>query len=133
MLPLCDQVQLVCKLAKAVTSFENNKTWGPTENSSSLTLPELIALVEGTQQIVGAAEQQKENIATGPHAVENGPDRPSFKFDGEGFVLNFCLPNLYFHLSIAYAILRMKGVDVGKWDYLEPFASPYLTTAYNKQ
>jgi hypothetical protein len=33
-------------------------------------------------------------------------------------VNNFVLPNFYFHESIAYAILRHNGVEVGKADYL---------------
>ncbi|KAK4457978.1 hypothetical protein QBC42DRAFT_277835 [Cladorrhinum samala] len=133
MLPLTYQIYMVCKFAKVVTSFENQKTWSSSDEWSNLTLPELIAQVEGTQQIVGAAQQQKEKIAGGPHAIGHGPDRPSFTYDGEGLVLNFCYPNMYFHLSIAYAILRIKGVEVGKWDYLEPFSGSYIDRPKDKQ
>ncbi|MGQ7958101.1 DUF1993 domain-containing protein [Pseudomonas sp. SP16.1] len=40
------------------------------------------------------------------------------KFGGQDYLLNFVLPNFYFHLSIAYAILRHNGVPLGKMDYL---------------
>ncbi|MBI1250139.1 MAG: DUF1993 family protein [Alphaproteobacteria bacterium] len=39
-------------------------------------------------------------------------------FTGEGFLLSFALPNFHFHATTAYDILRMKGVPLGKRDYL---------------
>ena len=41
--------------------------------------------------------------------------------EGLTYLLNRVLPNLYFHVSIAYAILRHNGVDIGKKDYLGEF------------
>jgi hypothetical protein len=40
------------------------------------------------------------------------------RFTSTGYVLGFALPNFYFHVSTAYAILRHKGVPIGKMDYL---------------
>jgi uncharacterized protein len=40
------------------------------------------------------------------------------RFTATGYVLGFALPNFYFHVSTAYAILRHKGVPIGKMDYL---------------
>lgn len=39
-------------------------------------------------------------------------------FTAEGFLLSFALPNFHFHATTAYDILRMKGVPLGKRDYL---------------
>ncbi|KGQ17918.1 DUF2007 domain containing protein [Lysobacter dokdonensis DS-58] len=39
-------------------------------------------------------------------------------FNGQDYVTNYALPNLYFHASIAYAILRTAGVPIGKADWL---------------
>ena len=39
-------------------------------------------------------------------------------FSGQVYLLDFVLPNLYFHITTTYAILRNNGVDVGKRDYL---------------
>lgn len=39
-------------------------------------------------------------------------------FTAEGFVLSFSLPNVHFHAATAYDILRMKGVPLGKRDYM---------------
>ena len=41
-----------------------------------------------------------------------------FKFIGRDYVLNFALPNFYFHVTTAYDLLRWKGVPVNKPDYL---------------
>ena len=44
------------------------------------------------------------------------------RFGGKGsvFLLNFHLPNLYFHAATFYDILRMKGVPLSKMDYMGP-------------
>lgn len=39
-------------------------------------------------------------------------------FTAENFLLSFVLPNFQFHLTTAYAIMRMKGVSLGKMDFL---------------
>jgi hypothetical protein len=39
-------------------------------------------------------------------------------FVGDAFLLHFVLPNLFFHASIAYAILRQAGANIGKNDFL---------------
>lgn len=39
-------------------------------------------------------------------------------FTAENFVLSFSLPNLYFHATTGYDILRMQGVSIGKRDYM---------------
>ena len=41
-----------------------------------------------------------------------------FKFTGLTFLLNFCLPNFYFHAATSYDILRHAGVDLGKRDFM---------------
>lgn len=40
------------------------------------------------------------------------------QFDGETFLKHYALPNFYFHVTTAYALLRQAGVDLGKADYL---------------
>jgi hypothetical protein len=44
--------------------------------------------------------------------------RGSMDFTGSSYVLGFVLPNFYFHITTAYALLRMRGVPIGKMDYL---------------
>ena len=40
------------------------------------------------------------------------------KFDGQSYLLHFVLPNLFFHSTTAYAILREAGVALGKTDFI---------------
>lgn len=42
----------------------------------------------------------------------------SYAFKGSSYVLDFALPNFYFHVTTAYDLLRHKGVPIGKRDYL---------------
>jgi len=42
-------------------------------------------------------------------------------FTAPDFMLSFTQPNFYFHATIAYAILRMRGADIGKSDFLGQF------------
>jgi uncharacterized protein len=37
---------------------------------------------------------------------------------GDDYLIHFVLPNFYFHMTAAYAILRHSGVEIGKLDYL---------------
>jgi hypothetical protein len=41
-------------------------------------------------------------------------------FNGQTYLFNFALPNFYFHLTTAYAILRHNGIMIGKRDFLGP-------------
>lgn len=52
------------------------------------------------------------------------PRGGGMKFDGATYLNGFVLPNVYFHTSIAYAILRANGVNLGKMDFLAHLA-PY--------
>jgi len=39
-------------------------------------------------------------------------------FKGQAYLLNFVMPNFFFHVTMAYAILRHNGVEIGKRDFL---------------
>jgi hypothetical protein len=43
---------------------------------------------------------------------------------GEDYLLQMTIPNTFFHVAMAYAILRHNGVDVGKMDFLGPISAP---------
>jgi hypothetical protein len=44
------------------------------------------------------------------------------EFSGQAYLMGFALPNLHFHVTTAYAILRHNGAPLGKLDYLGPLA-----------
>jgi hypothetical protein len=80
----------------------------------------------GWQNVVSDARETL--AAMTPEAVNALEDRDLlFKFGdfklpfvSQDFVLSFSLPNLHFHATTAYDILRMKGVPLGKRDYTGP-------------
>jgi len=61
-----------------------------------------------------------------PDQVDGSEDRPiklklrngELDFIGQAFLLHFVIPNFFFHVTTAYAILRHNGVEIGKRDYL---------------
>jgi hypothetical protein len=42
------------------------------------------------------------------------------KFTGQDYLLKWALPNVYFHVTTAYNILRHNGVELTKSDFLGP-------------
>jgi len=69
-----------------------------------------------------------------PGALDGDPERPIahalpngivFDLTAEQYARDWALPQFYFHLMIAYAILRSEGVDLGKADYVAHMF-PYL-------
>jgi hypothetical protein len=80
----------------------------------------------GLQQLVADAQAALQKLTPGEVNALEGKDVifqiRDFKlpFTAEGFILSFSLPNFYFHATTAYDILRMKGVPIGKRDYLGP-------------
>lgn len=116
MLPLVRQVQITSDAAKAsvsrlaeieIPSFEDNEI-------SFADLQERIAkTVKFLQTIKPEQIDGKEELKIS--YFQHGKDR---NFVGLPYLLNWALPNIYFHITTAYAILRHNGVEIGKKDYL---------------
>lgn len=54
------------------------------------------------------------------------PSGHGYRFTGIDYLTKFMLPNFFFHVQTAYAILRAQGVDVGKPDYLAHMGLPNI-------
>lgn len=76
------------------------------------------------RQKVGAAIEVVQGVA--PGEIEQAAARDIvFRFGearmdyvGEDYLLSFCMPTFFFHASMAYAILRSNGLDIGKRHFL---------------
>jgi hypothetical protein len=70
-----------------------------------------VAFAEGVKeaQYAGAGDR-KVSLSWAPGKLLGGND----------YLLQMAVPNIYFHVAIAYAILRHNGVDIGKMDFLGP-------------
>jgi hypothetical protein len=79
----------------------------------------LQALVADARASLQSVKPEEINARAGTEVVFTA-GKYRMPFTAEGFVLSFSLPNFYFHVTTAYDILRLKGVPLGKPDYLGP-------------
>ncbi|EXL40264.1 hypothetical protein FOCG_17152 [Fusarium oxysporum f. sp. radicis-lycopersici 26381] len=121
MQPLTYQVQRASSLAKAsilhLAGVETD-SWEESEK----TLDELITRCEKTVNLLKNVDA-KQVQGTGMVELSLG-SAGTKQFTGKDYALTFALPNFFFHLQTAYAILRMSGVPLGKGDFLGPFMMP---------
>ena len=116
MFPLARQVQIACDIAKGAAARLSG-TDVPKYDDTETTFPELKARIEKTLGFVNGIAADKFKDAEKRDIVLN-TRRGDLKFSGLGYLNDFVLPNVYFHATAAYAILRHNGVDVGKTDFL---------------
>ena len=116
MLPFTKQIQIACDTVKFCVArlagvdspkFDDNET----------TLTELRERINATIAYVKSVpaaqiDGSEEKDITLPR--RDGP----IIMKGEAYLNHFVLPNFFFHLTTAYALLRHNGVEVGKMDYL---------------
>jgi len=116
MLPFTAQVQIATDNAKGAAGRLSGAEIPKFEDTEK-TFPELQARLDKTiafldtlteAQFEGAAER---DIVL---PLRSGP----LEFKGATYLLQFATPNVYFHVTTAYALLRHGGVEVGKMDYL---------------
>lgn len=121
MFPLIKQVQLACDFAKggAARLSGSEPPKFPDEEKTFDDLKARIAKTIGFVKSVKVGEiDGSENRAI---AIPIGGQ--TYNFKGQGYLVNMVLPNLYFHATTAYAILRHCGVELGKRDFLGPIDS----------
>jgi hypothetical protein len=109
------QIQIACDTAKLCASRLSGKE-APVNEDKEKTLPELKARIE---QTIGYLKTFSPADFKGAEERKISQPRWEGKYlYGNEFALEHALPNLYFHITTAYSILRSQGVDVGKKDYL---------------
>ena len=74
--------------------------------------------IEAARAVVATTTTEELETLIGADMRFVVPERFEWPFSAEKFLLGFSLPNFYFHATTAYDILRMKGVKLGKLDYL---------------
>lgn len=115
--PLSRQVQIACDVAKNGCSRLAGVE-PPRIEDTEQTLDELKARIARTVELVKALPLDSfEGAEDRDLRVPMGPERV-LEIKGLAFLQGFLLPNLYFHVTTAYAILRHNGVEIGKRDYL---------------
>ena len=116
MLPLSKQVQIATDHAKGCCARLAGVE-PPVYEDNEQSLPELIARVQKTLDYVRDFKPAQIDGNEGRDVTIKYPGL-TLEFKGLPYVLNFVLPNFYFHVTTTYAILRHVGVDLGKGDFL---------------
>ena len=116
MFPLTRQVQIGCDFAKGAAGRlagvdlpvyeDNEQSFADLEARIDKT----VAFIEGLLPSAIDGSEQKDIVL-----VRRGE---STTFKGQAYLLEQALPNFWFHVTAAYAILRHNGVEVGKKDFL---------------
>jgi len=116
MLPLTRQVQIATDMAKNGCArlagvdplkFEDNET----------SFAELHARIDrAIEYIKSFKPEQIDGSETRQITIKTRTGEQHF--EGQGYLLHFVIPNLFFHCTTAYAILRMAGVELGKVDFI---------------
>lgn len=111
------QVQSACDYVKAGAAWLSGQT-PPKHEDNEQTIDELRARIRKT---VAFAESVKEAQYAGASERKVKLSwAPGKIIGGEDYLLQMTIPNTFFHIAMAYAILRHNGVDVGKMDFLGP-------------
>jgi hypothetical protein len=116
MLTMTRQVQIACDFAKgsvARLASAEAPAYADTETSFA----ELKARVDNTIAYIAGID---------PGAIDGSEDKDislvrrgeTMVFKGQAYLLEQALPNFWFHVTTAYAILRHNGVEIGKRDFL---------------
>lgn len=114
---LIRQVQIACDSAKlGAARIAGFDTPPPVHEDIEKTLPELKRRID---DVIKYLEGIKSSDFAGAEQRKISQPRWEGKFlTGKEYALEYALPNLYFHVTTAYAILRHNGVEIGKKDYL---------------
>lgn len=114
--PLYKQVLMVCDLAK-MAPYRIAGLTPPKYDDSERTLEELYALISKAKaDVTAVTPEQLDGREEETFTIKLGP-RGDTEFTGIVYLSAFTIPNLYFHITTAYNILRNNGVPLGKFDF----------------
>ena len=116
MFPLGRQLQIACDFAKGATARLAGvevPSWGDDEK----TFADFKARIKKTVDYVqGFKPAQIDGSEAREVTLKVGANTRTFK--GQPYLLQFVMPNFFFHSTTAYAILRHNGVELGKRDFM---------------
>jgi hypothetical protein len=119
MLPLTRQVQIACDNAKnglaRIAGVE-----APKHEDNEKTIAELRARIAAAMAFIEGVP--RERIDGREQADVSIPLRDqTLHMKGQPYLLHWVLPNVFFHVTTAYALLRHNGLEIGKRDFLGKF------------
>jgi hypothetical protein len=117
MFPLIRQVQIATDFAKSVPS----RLAGievPAYDDSEQSFAELQNRIKNVLLLLDVLNEEQINGNETLEIVLRAGTPKEKKLSGETYLLNYGLPQFFFHVTTAYAILRHNGVEVGKRDFM---------------
>ena len=112
---LIRQVQIACDTAKLCAARLSGKD-APVHPDTEKTLPELKARIESVLDFLDRFSAS--DFKDGDTRKITQPRWEGKYLSGLEYTLQHAIPNLYFHVTTAYSILRHNGVEIGKKDFL---------------
>ncbi len=113
--PLTKQIQIACDTAKLCASRISGKD-APKHDDTESNLEELKHRIQSVLQYL---ETYQESDFKSVFEIKVSQPRWEGNYlTGFEYLTHYAIPNFYFHVTTAYAILRHNGVEVGKKDYL---------------
>jgi uncharacterized protein len=116
MLAMGRQVQIAADFAKGATARLAGQDV-PKYDDTEATFAEMIARIDKTLAFIGGFKAEQIDGTEGRDISITIAGNP-VAFKGQPYLVHFAIPNFYFHMSMAYAILRHNGVEIGKGDFL---------------
>lgn len=113
--PLVKQVQTACDNAKFIPGRLTAKDW-PAHADTETTFEQLHARIAALLSYLDTFKA--EDFAGAEDRKISLPWMQGKWMTGAEYVSQFALPNFYFHISLAYGILRHSGVPLGKSDFI---------------
>ncbi len=117
MLPLARQVQIACDQAKNGVSRISGVE-APRFEDNEATFDELKARIAKTLDWLATVPAEKLDGTEDKDITFPIGREATRTMKGEAYLKHWVLPNFFFHVTTAYAILRHNGVELGKTDYL---------------
>ena len=118
MLPFAYQVKSCWAHSASAIAGVREGVFSPDMSPSPDSFDGLRAVLKKTvTELEAVSEAELEELATKDMRFEI-PGKFRLDFTGQNFLLSFSQPNFYFHSATAYNILRMKGLPLGKAEYL---------------
>lgn len=117
MFPLLRQVQIAADFSRGVSARLAGADV-PKYEDQEQTFADLHALIAKSLAFIdGFTPAQIDGNEE--RAIVTRPGTPKEKrFTGQSYLLSYGLPQFFFHVTTAYAILRHNGVDIGKRDFM---------------
>ncbi len=116
MLPFTKQVQIACDSAKFGVARLSGVD-APKFDDTEKTFAELRLRIASTLEYIRSVPAAKIDGTENKDVVVPRRDG-SMTLKGEFYLKHYVLPNVYFHVMTAYALLRHNGVELGKGDFL---------------